>query len=353
MYVSTKVLIMLKGLNQKTITIYLTKLYSTMTKLLLKLSGVAFILTLLLWTGCTEDDTTTDPLGPTISLASGAGLVDIDTTFQSATEVTFNVQVTATVGDNNLRTLTFLVDGVAPGAADIGNYIKSITANGTPITPNNPLLITTNATGGFWDVEIVTFGQVLDVPVEYGFEVEDEVGEIAFTSVIVTLTDPGTPLDNTIPGVLLNQAGPAGTGGVNLETGMSTGSTVAESDLRDLGIDCDIDPGTAENWVQKIGSVNGTNLVSVDPTALGEDFTFDKVETKEAIVAAYDAGAALADGMEVDCNPVAVTDVSDVVSVGDIFAALTSEGVYYLIQIDAVTPSFGDNNDQYEMTIKF
>ena len=324
-----------------------------MTKLLLKLSGVAFILTLLLWTGCTEDDTTTDPLGPTISLASGAGLVDTDVTFESATEVTFNVQVSATIGDNNLKTLTFLVDGVAPGAADIGNYIKSITANGTAVTPNNPLLITTNATGGFWDVEIVTFGQGLDIPVEYAFEVEDEVGETAFVAVNVTLIDPGTPLDMDISGVLFNQAGPAGTGGLDLDVADGgTGSADASAELRDLGIDCDIDPANAENWVQKIGTANDADMVAVDPAALGEDFTFDKVETKEAVLEAFNAGTDLADGMEVDCNPIAVPNISDVISVGDIFA-VERNGTYYLIQIDEVNPVSGSNGDNYVISIKY
>ena len=208
-------------------------------------------------------------------MPSGTGLVDADVTFESADEVTFSVQVTATIGDNNLKTLTFLVDGAEPGAADIGNYIKSISANGTAITPNNPLLITTNATGGFWDIEIVTYQQALDIPVTYGFEVEDEVGETASTSINVTLTDPGTPLDMNISGVLFNQAGPAGTGGLDLDVADGgTGSADASAEIRDLGIDCDIDPANAENWVMKIGTANDADMVAVDPAALGEDFLF-------------------------------------------------------------------------------
>lgn len=324
-----------------------------MTKLFLKLSGVAFILTLLIATGC-EDDPVVNPLAPEILFESGAGFVSTDTTLSGNT-TSITVRVTANVGDNPLNTLTFLVEGVEVSGANIGDYIKSITSNGSAITPNNPMLITdANKNGGTWDIEIALFGQTVDQTVNYGFEVADEAGERALVDLDVTLFDPGTPLNNELSGVLLNQAGPAGTGGLDLDTGDGTGSSDAASEIRDLGIDCTIDPANAENWRAQIGTINGANMVKVDPSALGEGFSFAEVKTTEAIVEAYDVGAALADGVSqnAQCDETAVTDVSDPAVVGDIFSVL-SGGKYYLIQIDEVNAISGSNGDNYVISIKY
>jgi hypothetical protein len=328
-----------------------------MTKLLLKLSGVAFILTLLIATGC--EDATPDPeaLGPEIEFLEGAGLVSMSQDLD-VTETTFTVQVSANIGDNPLRSLTFLVDGVAPGAADIGNYIKAITSNGTSITPNNPISAEPdNTNGGVWEMQIAAFDQVVGQTVTYAFEIADDANNVALASVDITIIDPGTPLAGNLTGVLLNQAGPAGTGGLDLDTGDGTGSSAAESEIRDLGIDCTIDPANAENWRGQIGTINGANMIKVDPTTLGEGFTFADVQTIEAVRAAYDdnAGNVLADGVSqsASCAETPVTDVSDVVAVGDLFGVLSAGGTYYLIQIDEVNAIGGSNGDNYVISIKY
>jgi len=323
-----------------------------MTKLLLKLSGVALALTLLITTGC-EDDTT-DPLGPVLTLADDAGFISEDTTFSTAV-TTFSVRLQANVGDNDLNTLTFLVDGVQVAGSEIGDYIKSITSNGSSITANNPLLISgANTSGGTYDIEIATTNQTEGIETVYTFELADEVGETSSASVGITLEDQGTDIDEELSGVLFNQAGPAGTGGLDLDTGDGTGSSAAGSEIRDLGIDCTIDPANAENWRSQIGTINGADMVKVDPSALGENFTFADVRTKEAIEEAYTTGDALSNGVSQNpqCVETAVTDVSDPVSVGDIFAVFANN-TYYLIQIDEVNESFGDNDDNYVLSIKY
>lgn len=324
-----------------------------MTKLLLKLSGVALALTLLITTGC-EDDTTTDPLGPLLTFATDAGFISEDTTF-STDVTTFAVRLNATVGDNDLNTLTFLVDGVQISGAEIGDYIKSITSNGSSITANNPLLISgANTSGGTYEVEIATTNQMEGIETIYTFELADAVGETSSASVGITLEDQGTDIDSELTGVLFNQAGPAGTGGLDLDTGVGTGSTAAESELRDLGIDCTIDPANAENWRSQIGTINGADMVKVDPSALGENFTFADVKFKEAITEAYDTGESLSDGVSQNpsCDETPVTDVTDPVAVGDIFAVLAN-GTYYLIQIDEVNAVSGSNGDNYVVSIKY
>ena len=67
---------------------------------------------------------------------------------------------------------------------------------------------------------------------------------------------------------------------------------------------------------------------------------------------AFNAGTALADGMEVDCNPAAVSNVSDVISVGDLFG-VERNGTYYLVQVDEVNPVSGSNGDNYVVSIKY
>jgi len=332
-----------------------------MTKLLLKLSGVALALTLMIATGC-EDDSVTDPLGPSLTLADDTGFIAEDTTF--TTDVTsFSVRLQANVGDNPLTSLVFLVDGVQVGAAEIGDYILSITTNATTITTiNNPQAISSaNENGGVFDIEISTARQAEDVPTEYSFQIVDEVGETSsMPGVSITLSDPGTPIDRELTGVLFNQAGDAGFGALDLDEGYRTGVTTdgpqavpADAEIRDLGLDCTV-PAPGFNWRRQIGTMNGADMVAVDASQI-ENFTFDNVRNKEEIAAAYDTGITLSNGEAVSCssgNTTPVTDVSDEVAVGDMFVVL-SGGVYYLIRIDAVSETGSDNLDNYELSIKY
>lgn len=324
-----------------------------MTKLLLKLSGVALLFAALIFTGCGDDTTGDNVLGPEISFVDGEGLISTDTDLDQGE--TFTVQIDANIGDNPLKTLTFLVDGTEPSASEINNYVKSITTNGNAVTPNNPLLITTNANGGIWTIEMVPFAQEVDEFVTYGFEVEDEAGETAIATITIGVIDTGTELEMDLTGVLFNQAGPAGTGGLDLDTGNGTGSSAAGSELRDLGLDCTITPGTGENWRRQMGTINGANMVAIDPLDVGENFNFADVKTQEEVLAAYDAGTSLNNGTSTSCTNGSTTNVSDVtdaVAVGDIFGVFANNR-YYLIQVNEVNPVASSNNDNYVLSIKY
>lgn len=326
-----------------------------MTKLLLKLSGLAFALTLLIATGCT-DDPIIDPviLGPEITLVADAGFITTDTELE--TGETFKVKVMADKGDNQLKALSFTVDGTQPKGTDLDNYVTKITSSGADVTPQNPLLILGTAKdGATWEFDMVPFGQMEDETVTYTFTVEDDAGEKASVSFDITVVaPPGTALDMELSGVLFNQAGPAGTGGLDLDTGDGTGSVNAAAEIRDLGIDCNIDPANAENWRGQIGSVNGTDMKLVDVAAQPEGFSFENVKTKEAIVASYDTGIVLADGVSTSatCVETAVTDVSAPVSVGDLFVVKKGD-VYYMLQVDEVNKVSGSNGDNYVLSIKY
>lgn len=326
-----------------------------MTKFFLKLSGIAFVFALLVATGCNEDNPIIDnPLGPEIQLLSGTGLVTTDV--ELLENEPFKVQVSADKGDNTLKTLSFTVDGVEPKGTDLAGYVTKITSGGADVTPQNPLLILGAAKdGATWEFDLVPFGQLLDETATYSFTVEDDAGEKASVSFDVTIVaPPGTALDMELGGVLFNQAGPAGTGGLDLDTGTGTGSANATAEIRDLGIDCNINPATAENWRAKIGSVNGTDMKLVDVAVQPEGFSFENVKTKEAIVSAYTSGIALADGVSTSatCDETPVTDVSETVAEGDIFVVKKGD-VYYMFHVDEVNKVSGSNGDNYVLSIKY
>ncbi|MCB9040203.1 MAG: hypothetical protein H6557_26565 [Lewinellaceae bacterium] len=320
-----------------------------MTKFFLKFSGLAFVLALLIATGCNEDTPIVDnPLGPEISLSGG----DLELLEGEP----FTVSVTVAPGDNPLNSLRLLVGGAAVPAANIADYVTKITAGTEDISQQNPLLIAASRENGATYVyEMVPFGQLEGETVTYTFEVTDKVQEKASASFDITIVaPPGTALDMELSGVLFNQAGPAGTGGLDLDNGAGTGSANTAAEIRDLGIDCNIDPATGENWRGQIGSVNGTDMKAVDVAAQPEGFSFENVKTKEEIVSAYGTGIALTDGFSTSatCVQTAVTDVSDPVAVGDLFVVKKGD-VYYMFQVDEVNRVGGSNGDNYVLSIKY
>ncbi|RME93543.1 MAG: hypothetical protein D6772_15800, partial [Bacteroidetes bacterium] len=184
----------------------------------------------------------------------------------------------------------------------------------------------------------------------YTFTVTDENEETAFADIQITIVGPATtPLDMTISGALFSQAGPAGKGGLDLDQGVGTGSGDESAEIVDMGIDCST---ATVFWRKQIGSANGAKLVTVDPTQL-ENFSFDNVDSKEAIAAAFDSGVQGSDATRDECSGGGtVTDVTDEVEVGDVFAVFANNK-YYLIRVDNIQDLPGNADDKYEMSIKY
>lgn len=326
-----------------------------MQKLFLKFSGVAILLTLLIATGCEEDPV--DPINelpPAVSLVGGVGLTSTDATL--APGETFTVNVEILTGDNPIETFTFLVDGVEISNTDISNYYANgeFEVDGSIETANNPVTLFGDAKqGALIAIEVVPFNQMDGDVRTYTFEAKDEAGNVGTVSLDITIVDPTTPIDATLTGVLFNQAGPAGTGGLDLDTGDGTGSAAEDSEIRDLGLDCTV-PAPGLNWRRQIGTINGADMVQVDETQV-ENFTFDNVSVKEEIEAAYTSGIALTDGVSVSCssgNETPVTDVTEELVVGDMFV-VSANDTYYLIRIDLINETDNDNDDSYELSIKY
>ncbi|MEM1214674.1 MAG: hypothetical protein AAGJ82_03245 [Bacteroidota bacterium] len=338
-----------------------------MQNLLLKLASLGLILAVVLFTACGEDDPLPGGgsgvvLGPELSFVSDPTAFNTDFDIEE-TETSFTVIVRTSKGDANLKSLTITENGTSlPTGEPDGRLTVS---GGGLTTANNPLLIAGTAVDGADYTFTITLPDGIsegDV-FAYVFDLEDDNGEKAVIDIVATVVaPPGTPLDNLdgISGVLLNQAGPAGTGGLDLDAGAGTGSTNAAAEIRDLGIDCTI-PVAQENWRALFGTVNGAEMVRIN-TSMLENFSYESVSTKEAIADAFNSTAAveLQDGLSQapNCDTTPVTDVSGAVVVGDIFAVKSGEK-FYLLRVDAVnfvhsaTDPDIRNDDNYEFSVKF
>lgn len=317
-----------------------------MQKFALKLAGLGLVLTALFFTSCDPEEPMTNPLGPDIQFVSDPAVFSSD--FAIEIGESFTVRVRLSTGDNKLNTLEITEGG---SKLETGRF----TVNAGAVTSNNPLLIFgTDKDGVTYDVTISpSTTQAAGDIATYAFTVADEGALTDVVDIVATFEDNSGPaITNTIMGVLLNQAGPTGTGGVDLDTGDGTGSSDASAELRDLGLDCTMNPGTL-NWLKEVGTVNGAIMRKVDPTQV-ENFTFDAVDKVNVIIAAYDTGATLADGTSTNCSSGTETTVTNAsaVAVDDVFAVFAND-TYYLVRIDAVNENNTGNDDSYELSIKY
>jgi len=322
-----------------------------------RFSGI-LVLFALVFTACEEDDPIIDPIDtpPVARLATEAGFISDDATVTP--DSVFMVKLDAEAGSANLNSLRILEDG----ATLANNRFTLFDAIGAKeITPvNNPQVLSPVTSDGQVTLEIGITAPTAEGTYTYSFEVTDSDQQTAVTEVEITVEIPFTPIAMTLEGVLFNQAGPAGNGALDLDEGFSTGVTTAgqnagpeDAEIRDLGLDCTI-PAPGLNWRQQIGTMNDADMRAVDLTKV-ENFTFDNVGFIEEIIGAYDTGIDLEDGEAINCanaNTTAVTDVSEILTEGDMFVVLR-DGRYYLIRIDEVNETNNNNNDNYVISIKY
>lgn len=295
----------------------------------------------------------------------GTGTGDVAPTLSitnvSATEVdggaTVTFTVTAEKGTNDLQSLTVTEDGaVMTDRYTITEYIDA------GITLNNPQLLTGNDVNNFVYTVNITVPSENQVPTEdedyfYSVTIADNKTLSATEELTITVfgedePDPGTPTTFEETGVLLNQAGPSGTGGLDLDVANGgTGSQDAAAEIRDLGIDCTIGGGN-ENWRGLFGTVNGADMRQVDLSQV-ENFTFETATTVEIITGAYDSGIQLGDDVSTNanCDETTVTDVAQP-NVGDLYV-VESAGTYYLLRVDEINFVAGGNGDNYVFSIKY
>lgn len=292
--------------------------------------------------GCNPDEPVV--VGPSLDLLAQSP--DGATTYftadftinDTATYVPFGLS--AEKGSGDLKTLTIMEDGVN---VPVERLIMKDLRTGNSLTVNNPMLLLGDLVNGF-EIEVL-----LDVHDEfathnYTFEVADVNDKTASQSIAITAEFGGTPLDMTLTGVLLNQAGPAGQGGLDLDDGSSTGTQPSDTnaEIKDNGIDLSLP--NDQNWLRQISPMNGSEM-RVPGAGFPSDFDFANVATKEEIQAFFDDG----DPLPTEVNG---TPASNPVEVGDIFFVKRDDR-YYLLEVTDVTVTPSDNSDSYTFNIKY
>jgi len=100
------------------------------------------------------------------------------------------------------------------------------------------------------------------------------------------------------------------------------------------------------NWKRQISGVNNTIIRTVDPSSQPEGFSFEAIQFKEEVQSLFDTGGDLITQNE------AGRSVTPFVIVGDIFAVL-QDGTYFLVQVTNLNVTEMDNDDFYELSIKY
>ncbi len=306
---------------------------------------VMFLAVIFTSAGCGEDGTgggTVNDIAPLVQLVDGPNPGNVITELNGTISVTVDV----TKGTSPLNTLTVLENGTK---LDLSR-IEFVGVGGSA----NPLLITGTDKDGFnWEIRIQA-QNAYDTRT-YTIKVEDEAGLSDEVSFDITIVEP---IEKSLTGILWNQGGPAGKGGIDLDDGSSTGTKLSSTgdpavdtsylraEMRDMGIDSLA--GSGDNWRRRIASINGTEVRFLGNSL--PDFNFDNVTTKEAIVSAFEAAAPLTETLP---NWGSFT-VSHEVAEGDIFV-VKKGGKYYLVKVDLVveTMVLGDNSDHYEVSVKY
>lgn len=229
-------------------------------------------------------------------------------------------------------------DGVVASIiADNGTIIGDSDPNTPEAAPSNPALLVSPFDEGF------KFEVGLRTADAYGvntFDITltDSEGLTSTTTIVITTVELVPTTDITVDfigGVIFNADGP-NLGAFDLDNLEAVSSSSDLAELQDDGINTDL-PATS-NWRRTISPENGAVIKVVDRSALGENYSFATVTTKEQIQAAWDTGTTV-----VGSTDVITTDTELVVDVN---------GTYYLILFTDVVATDNNNEDFYVMDIK-
>lgn len=292
-----------------------------------KLSSLLIALTFLsaIFVGCEEEPPVT-PVGPTLAFAAGAGTIDGPADVPINTE--FIVTVLSVSGDTDIAQIVVEEDGVAIDASRVTLDGSAAGGNPSPIGP-------TFASGFTWAIGITT-SDAVDATITYTVRITDAGGLSDEVSVDITQINA---LTESFVVLLKNQGGPPGTGGVDLQTGNSTGTDASsdpnavDADIRDLGIDTNLPDD--DNWIQKIGTINGSEIAIPDAS-----FDYETVASTAQLQAAFELGTS-------------ITETAEKVVVDDVYL-IKSQGVFFAIKVTAINVTLidRDNSDNYEFSVK-
>jgi hypothetical protein len=284
---------------------------------------------------CGEDLIET-PVPPTIKFDEVLGYVTSDSDVTKGGS--FSVSISGTKGSSPMKTITVEEDGTRLAL----DRITFISTGGA-----NPLLLLGQNINSFNYRVTINAHETFGIKT-YNFKVADDAGEVSTISLKINVVGATV---NMLEGILLNQSGPAGQGGLDLDSGASTGSGDLIAEIRDEGVVNEQNDGT---WKQQISGVNGSEIKYIikGQNGISESFAFSNIKYKEEIAPLWSNGRSFneksTDGSR---------DVSAKVALGDIFIVKNGEK-YYLLTVKniKITPEMtGEdrNKDSYTFDVKF
>jgi len=244
------------------------------------------------------------------------------------------------------------------GSADL-SHVAVVNSSGDPIDAarcylgefpdgqftENPQPLSTEDAGGF-EKKVWVRAQDVESIETYFIVIYDTADTFELQEVTINTYPNGVAGNDltTITGALFNRAGPSGTGGLDLDSGASTGSNDAAAELIDNGID---NGPLDKNWIQRISPGTGTTLKQLIPNqnGLSENFEFSSVTKDTQLLDIWGNGTDLTE------TNAAMVPWTDVVEVGDLFIAERG-GKYYMMEVTEVFIDPDKNGDFYKMNIK-
>lgn len=315
-----------------------------MQKFVLQILSFVFVSSLLFVTACTDDTTGTggtNNIAPSASLGSSTGFVSANAEVDAGS--TFKVQLKLLAGSNKLQSVSILEEGVKLATS-------RFSINSGAITSNNPFLLVGTAKDGATYEIAVKVHDGFKVTKRYTFEVTDE--KQLTSQVAIDITTKGTELTEFTGKLLKNQDGPAGQGGLDLDTGDSVGSVATntgnpaiDTSYKRAEINDEGNISTSNTtWRQVISPTNGAAVRYIDKSKLPENFSYENVKTQEEVIGAFDSGIKFTQvGGDFESNKLAE---------GDTFTVKTADNRYFIIKVTKITVTTNDNNDFYTFSIK-
>jgi len=211
----------------------------------------------------------------------------------------------------------------------------------TMMNAENPFILGDPETSGFEDVLLFITLPMEEGTFVYTITLTDQFSSTSVVTYTVTTAPSGTALE-TRNDVLLNAAGPDGTGGLDLDEGLGTNSTSTIAEIIDNG--ADFNQPSELNWIQTISPVNGSTIkyLAKGGVAVSEGFSFDGTMFKEELPDLFDSGEDFTNGM------------SAKVQVGDVFI-VENMGKYWMLNVTEIFIEGGvmENGDFYRFDVRF
>lgn len=234
----------------------------------------------------------------------------------------FNVNLSAEQGSGTIAFIGLAVDGVTSDIADLAFAGVDFTSN--------PHALEGDLVNGFSMTPLTFRAPTMDGSYLYTITLWDQFNQESTTEFTVNVVT-ATPLD-MLMGVLFNAEGPAGTGGLDLDNGMSIGSSDVEAEIRDQGFDA------LGEWAQLIAPVNGSRLfqLTAGEDGVSESFTFASIDSKETLAGLNGSGFEVA--------------ISGTVIPGNVFL-VERDGAVFAFEVIEVNVIQADNSDNYVVNI--